>query len=72
MEAGSQCDSWSENMGEESGLVTRGQPRQKGVVLSPGTEPSVVSPPSGIRVIVVEDVDLHNPCSRGNRMEAGE
>lgn len=36
--------------------MTRGQPRQKGVGQSPGTEPSVVSPPSGIRVIVVEDV----------------
>lgn len=51
--------------------MIRGQPRQKGVGQSPGTEPSVVSPPSGIRVIVV-DVDLHNSCSRGNGMEARE
>lgn len=42
--------------------MTGGQPRWKGVGLSPGTKQSVVSPPSGIRVIIAEDVCLHNPC----------
>lgn len=42
------CDSGSENMDEKSELMTREQPRWKGMGVSPRVRQSVVSPSSGI------------------------